>query len=255
MEALRIDRLSKNFGGLRVLRDLSLTVEAGEYVAIIGPNGAGKTTLLNVITGELSANTGRLYLFGKDITAMPTHQRVHAGLGRSFQITRLFYDVTALDNISLALQASRPSRYQMFRRAASYSEVFAEAEGLLKAIDLWDKKDELAAGISYGEQRKMEIILALASKPKLLLMDEPTSGLAPAEIDGFIRMVKTLAAGTTLVFAAHDMDVVFDLAHRVIVLYYGQIIAEGTPEQIQGNRKVKEIYLGVEKDAPNAGVS
>jgi len=255
MEALRIDRLSKNFGGLRVLSDLSLNVEAGEYVAIIGPNGAGKTTLLNVITGELPATSGWLHLFGKDITAMPAHQRVQAGLGRSFQITRLFYDLTVIDNISLALQAISPSRYQIFRQAESYSEIFAEAEELLKTIDLWDKRNELAAGISYGEQRKMETILALASKPKLLLMDEPTTGLAPDEIDDFIKMLKALAAGTTLVFAAHDMDVVFDLAHRVIVLYFGQIIAEGTPEQIQGNPKVKEIYLGVEKDAPNAGVS
>lgn len=255
MEALRLDRLSKNFGGLRVLTDLSLTVEAGEYVALIGPNGAGKTTLLNVITGELSANSGWLYLFGKDITAMPAHQRIQAGLGRSFQITRLFYDLTVIDNVSLALQAISPSRYQMFRQAASYGEVFTEAERLLKAIDLWDKKDELAAGISYGEQRKLEIVLSMASKPKVLLMDEPTSGLAPAEIDEFINMLKALAAGTTLVFAAHDMDVVFDLAHRVIVLYFGQIIAEGTPQQIQSNPKVREIYLGTDKGAPNAGVS
>jgi branched-chain amino acid transport system ATP-binding protein len=255
MESLRIDRLSKNFGGLHVLNDLSLTVETGEYVAIIGPNGAGKTTLLNVITGELSANTGKLYLFGKDVTAMPAHRRVQAGLGRSFQITRLFYTVTVLDNILLALQASQPSRYQMFRQAASYSELVAEAERLLKTIDLLHKKDEQAASVSYGEQRKLEVTLALASKPKLLLMDEPTAGLAPAEIDDFINMVKTLATDTTLIFSAHDMDVVFDLADRVIVLYFGQIIAEGTPEQIQGNRKVREIYLGTENGAPHAGVS
>ena len=254
MESLRIDRLSKNFGGLQVLRGISMTVKAGEYVAVIGPNGAGKTTLLNIISGELPATSGRLHLFGKDITAMSTHQRVHEGLGRSFQITRLFYDLTVIENISLALQAISPSRYQMFRQATSYSEVITEAERLLKTIDLWAKKDELAAGISYGEQRKMETILALASKPKVLLMDEPTTGLAPTEIDDFISMVKTLAAGTTLVFAAHDMDVVFGLAHRVIVLYFGQIIAEGTPKQIQGNRKVREIYLGIEKDASNTGV-
>lgn len=252
MEALRIDRLSKNYGGLQVLRDLSLTVEAGEYVAIIGPNGAGKTTLLNVISGELAASSGHLYLLGKDITAMPAHQRAQAGLGRSFQITRLFYDLTVIDNISLALQAVSPSRYQIFRRAESYGEVIAEAERLLKTIGLWDKRNELVAGISYGEQRKVETILALASKPKLLLMDEPTTGLAPAEVDDFIKMLKALAAGTTLVFSAHDMDVVFDLAHRVIVLYFGRIIAEGTPEQIQANPKVKEIYLGVEENATNA---
>jgi branched-chain amino acid transport system ATP-binding protein len=254
-ESLRIDRLSKKFGGLRVLNDLSLTVEAGEYVAVIGPNGAGKTTLLNVITGELPANTGRLYLFGKDITDMPTHQRIQAGLGRSFQITRLFYDLTVLDNLSLALQASHPSRYQMFREAARYREVITEAERLLKTIDLWHKKDELVASISYGEQRKMEITLALASNPKVLLMDEPTAGLASVEIHDFTNMIKALAADTTLIFSAHDMNVVFTLAKRVIVLYFGEIVAQGTPEQIQKNQKVREIYLGIKKDAPYAGVS
>jgi branched-chain amino acid transport system ATP-binding protein len=252
MEALRIDKLSKYFGGLHVLRDLSLTIETGEYVAIIGPNGAGKTTLLNVIIGELPATSGRVYLLGKDVTAMPEHQRVKAGLGRSFQITRLFRDLSVIDNMALALQAVSPSRYQMLRQAESYREVFAEAERLLKTIDLWDKKDELASSISYGEQRKLEVTLPLALKPKVLLMDEPTTGLAPDEIGSFISTIKTLTAGTTLVFSAHDMDVVFDLADRIVVLYFGQIVAEGTPEEIQANREVREIYLGTEEGTPNA---
>lgn len=244
MEPLRIDSLYKNFGGLQVLRDLSLTVQEREYVAIIGPNGAGKTTLFNVISGELPATSGRLYLFGDDITRLTSFQRVHIGLGRSFQITRFFFDLTVMDNISLAVQGMSHSRYQMFRRAGSYSEINSEAERLLQKVDLWDKKDEIASSISYGEQRRLEIILALASKPKLLLMDEPTAGLSSGEISGFINMIKELAADTTVVFAAHDMDVVFNLAHRVVVLYFGRIIAEGTPEQIQVNQEVKEIYLG-----------
>lgn len=247
MEALRIDRLSKNFGALAILNGISLTIEAEEYAAIIGPNGAGKTTLFNVVSGELSASGGSLYLFGRDITALPAHQRVRAGLGRSFQLTRLFYDLTVIDNVSLALQATKHSRYQLFRRATSYSEIITEAEKLLKAVDLFDKRYQLVANLSYGEQRKIEIILALASKPKLLLMDEPTAGLAHDEARNFVKMVKDLAEGTTLFFTAHDMDVVFELAHRVMVLYFGQIIAEGTPEQIQCNQTVREIYLGVEQ--------
>jgi branched-chain amino acid transport system ATP-binding protein len=149
-----------------------------------------------------------------------------------------------MDNISLAIQGMSSSRYQMFRRATGYNEINSEAERLLKKVDLWDKKDEIASSISYGEQRRLEIILALASKPKLLLMDEPTAGLASGEISDFINMIKELAADTTVVFAAHDMDVVFNLAQRVVVLYFGRIIAEGTPEQIQVNQEVKEIYLG-----------
>jgi branched-chain amino acid transport system ATP-binding protein len=170
-------------------------------------------------------------------------------------MTRLFHDLTVIDNISIALQAIRPSRYHLFRRATSYREIIIEAEKLLKAIDLWDKKYQLVANLSHGEQRKMEILLALASEPKILLMDEPTAGLAHDEAGSFVKMVKALAKGTTLFFTAHDMDVVFELAHRVIVLYFGQIIAEGTPEQIQCNQTCKEIYLGIEKNEPNSRVS
>jgi len=248
MESLRIDGLRKSFGGLNILGGISLTVDAGEYVAVIGPNGAGKTTLLNVIIGELSADSGRIYLFGKDITAMPTYHRIHAGLGRSFQITRLFYDLSLLDNIALALHASRPSRHAIFRRAKSYMGVVEEAEALLRAVGLWEKKDWLAASVSYGEQRKVEISLALALKPKVLLLDEPTVGLAPGESADFVAMVKALAADTAVLFTDHDMDVVFSLATRVAVLYFGELVAEGSPEEIQRNEKVREIYLGAKKN-------
>ena len=147
---------------------------------------------------------------------MPAHRRAHTGLARSFQITRLFYNLTVLDNIMLALQGAKPSRYQMFRPANAYSDILVKAQELLKSVDLWQKRDELMQAISYGEQRKMEIILSLASEPKVLLLDEPSAGLAIAEIPDFINMIKTLARDTTLIFAAHDMDVVFGLAHRVL---------------------------------------
>ncbi len=248
MDALKIDRLYKNYGGLQILRDLSFTVKEREYVAIIGPNGAGKTTLFNVISGEIPSTAGNLYFFGENITRMPTHQRVHIGMGRSFQITRFFFNLSVMDNIALGLQGLSPSKYQMFRPATGYDNINSEAEELLRKVDLWDKKDEISSTISYGEQRRLEIIMALASKPRLLLMDEPTVGLSVSEIETFISMVQELAADTTVIFSAHDMDVVFTLARRVVVLYFGQIIADGTPEQIQCDEKVREIYLGALKN-------
>jgi branched-chain amino acid transport system ATP-binding protein len=246
MEALRLARISKNFGGIQVLIDLSLSVKAGESVAIIGPNGAGKTTLFNVITGELSATAGNIEIFGQDITRLPTHRRIHLGVGRSFQITHLLSDLTALENVLLALHGIKPSRYQMFRAYTAYGELMTKAQGLLESIDLWEKRDDPVRAISYGEQRKIEIALGLALEPKLLLLDEPSAGLAIAEVPSFINTVKALVGSTTLLFSAHDMDVVFSLAHRVVVLYFGQIIAQGTPEEIQADPKVREIYLGIE---------
>lgn len=245
MEALRIEGLSKNFGALQVLKDLSLTIEAGEYVAVIGPNGAGKTTLMNVISGGFSATAGRVYLYGQEITNMPAHRRTHVGLARSFQLNRLFSDLTVLDNIVLALQGTRFSRYEMFRAATAYEEIFTEAHQLLESVYLWEKRSSRVQAISYGEQRKMEILLALASKPKVLLMDEPTAGLDIGEISDFVNTIRALAKGTTLLFAAHDIDLVFGLAQRVVVLYFGECIAQGTCEEIQANSTVKEIYLGI----------
>lgn len=246
MEVLKIEGLSKNFGALEVLKNISLTVESGEYVAIIGPNGAGKTTLLNVLSGELPATSGRIRILGQDVTALPTYRRIHAGVARSFQLTRVFQNLTVLQNILIALQGTKPSRHQIFRPAIAYGDILAKAQKLLELINLWEKRDDLACAISYGEQRKIEIALSLASEPRLLLLDEPSAGLATAEIPDFINMIKMLAKDITLVFSAHDMDVVFGLADRVVVLYYGQFIAQGTPEETKANQMVREIYLGVE---------
>jgi branched-chain amino acid transport system ATP-binding protein len=254
MEALKIEGLSKNFGALEVLRDVSLTVKTGECVAIIGPNGAGKTTLLNVVSGELVPTAGRIYILGQEVTRIPTHRRVHTGLSRSFQLTRVFPNLTILQNILLALHGIRPSCYQMFRPTIAYNNLVAKAQKLLELINLWGKRNELACAISYGEQRKMEIALSLASEPKLLLLDEPSAGLDIGEIPDFVKTMKTLVKDITLVFSAHDMEVVFGLANRVVVLYYGKFIADGTPKEIKANPTVREIYLGVEEGDTRARV-
>jgi len=252
MEALKVESLSKSFGGLHVLKNLSFSVEAGEHLAIIGPNGAGKTTLFNVLGGQLRATAGRVYILGQEVTNMPMYSRAHLGLARSYQITQLFPSLTVLNNILLGIHGTEPSRFQMFRPFTAYDQLLTKAKKLLESIDLWEKRDELVQNIAYGEQRKMEIALCLASEPKLLLLDEPSAGLTIAESTGIINIINALARDTMVFFAAHDMDVVFGLAHEIMVLYYGEIICRGTPEEVQADPRVQEIYLGLEEEAANA---
>jgi len=255
MEALRVEHLSKSFGGVQALQDVSFTVEAGEKLAVIGPNGAGKTTLLNILNGQLPATTGRIYLFGHDITHMPTRSRAHLGQARSFQLTSLFPSLTVLENTLLAIQGTKPSRFQMFRPITTYKQLFDKAEKLLSSMALWEKRDELVQAISYGEQRKMEIALSLASEPKLVLLDEPSTGLIATESSDLTSMIRNLGQDITALVVAHDMDLVFGLAERIMVLHYGQIIADGTPEEIRADPRVKEIYMGAEEGTGNARAS
>jgi len=252
MELLRIEGLSKNFGGVKALQDVSFKVEVGERLAIIGPNGAGKTTLFNLLTGQLFATTGRVYLSGKELGTMATHRRAHLGLARSFQVNALFFNLTLLDNVLLAVQGTKPGRFQMLSRISTDTPLFAKAQELLSSMDLWEKRNSLVKDISYGEQRKLEIAFGLASEPKLLLLDEPTAGLTTAEGADISDMINNLGSDVTVLIVAHDMDLVFDVASRIIVLHYGQIIAEGTPEEIQTHPKVREIYLGEEGTADAA---
>jgi branched-chain amino acid transport system ATP-binding protein len=252
MEALRVDHLSKSFGGLQVLLDISFSVENGERLAIIGPNGAGKTTLLNVINGQLSSDEGSIHLFGRNITTMPIHRRTHLGLARSFQLNALFFNLTVIDNVLIAFQGTKPSRFQMFRSKMANESLLVKAQELLEYINLWQKKDVLVQNLSHGEQRQMEIGLALASRPTLLLLDEPTSGLAIGEAKGFIKMISELAGNTTVVFCAHDMDTVFTLANQIMVIYFGRILVQGTPKEIQLDPRVREVYLGIEEDEVSA---
>jgi len=235
-----------SFGGLRILRELSATIEDGEKVALIGPNGAGKTTLLNLIGGQLAPSDGRIYVFDRDITRLPAHRRAHIGLARSFQVSRLFHNLSVIENLTLALRGTTPSRFEMVRAATPHDEILDRAQKLLESLDLWDKRDGPIEALPYGEQRKLEIGLSLALKPRILLLDEPTAGLAIADIPSFTDLIKNVAGDTTLLFVAHDMDVVHNLASRILVLYYGEFIAQGTMQEIESDPRVREIYLGTE---------
>lgn len=246
MDTLDIRNLSQSYGGVEVLQEISFSLVAGEKVGLIGPNGAGKSTLLNVLCGLVPQKAGRIYLDGHDISYMPTHRRASLGMGRSFQINRLFPSLTVIMNVLLAIQGTRRSRFQMFRPITAYPDTSTQARELLELIGLWELSAQHVSTLSFGQQRLLEILLALVSKPKLLLMDEPSAGLTRAETDSLVDIIRNLVGGTTVFFCAHDMDLVFALADRVVVLYEGGIISQGTPEQIQKDPKVREIYLGIE---------
>ncbi|MGF1507456.1 MAG: ABC transporter ATP-binding protein [Anaerolineae bacterium] len=242
MSELQLENVTKSYGGLTVIPDLSLSVEQGERVAVIGPNGAGKTTLLSMITGARMPSGGRITLFGKDITHMPPYQRLSMGLACSFQLNHLFFGLSVLDNIYLALLGAQPGQRRLLRPVSS--DLDDRAYQLLTSVDLWEKRHDPVGVLSYGDQRKLEILFGLASSPRLLVLDEPTAGLALAEIDPFMRTINSLSQGTTILFTSHDMDVVFGLATRLVVLFFGLIIASGTPDQIRADERVREIYLG-----------
>lgn len=244
MEALRVENLSKDFGGVHAVKDVSFKVDVGEHIAIIGPNGAGKTTLFNLLCGQLLPSAGRVYFLGQDITSMPPHVRTHLGIARSFQIASLFLELSVLKNTMLAVQGIRPSRFHILRSASSYKILSVKAQSLLESMGLWEKRNEIVNSISYGEQRKLEIALSLASDPKILLLDEPSCGLTAGESAGIINLIRNLRTKITVILVAHDMDLVFGVAQRIIVLHCGEVIIEGTCETIRSHPKVKEIYMG-----------
>ena len=242
--ALSLSNVSKSFEGLRALDGVNLAVAAGERRAIIGPNGAGKTTLFSLISGETKANEGRIFLFGRDVTRLPPHRRAALGLARTYQITNLFPRLTALENCLLAVQALTPAKLHLHRALTRYTHHFARARSVLEAVGLQGKENEAVRNLSHGEQRQLEIALALAGAPKLLLLDEPTAGLSPAESHMMTALLKKLDSTITLLVIEHDMDVAFELTNRITVLHYGKVIADGLGHEVKANPLVQDIYLG-----------
>lgn len=253
MEALRVEELSKNFGGVEALKDVTFAAETGEKLAIIGPNGAGKTTLLNVLNGQHSANSGHIYFMGRDITRLPVHMRAHLGMARAFQSSTLFPSMSVLNNLLLAIHGMRPSRRRMFRSFKTYTEYGSEAERHLKAVNLWEKKANMVSDLSHGEQKRLEIAMSLALEPKLLLLDEPSAGLTTGESADVAAILRNLGPTITILIVAHDMDLVFGIADHILVLHYGEVLCRGTPDDVQCNAKVREIYIGAEDSTDDVG--
>ncbi|MGH7384014.1 MAG: ABC transporter ATP-binding protein [Candidatus Rokuibacteriota bacterium] len=230
------------FGGLTAVGNVSLTVPRGEIRAIIGPNGAGKSTFFNCVTGVLRPTSGRIFLNGENVAGLPPHRISHKGLARSYQITNILPGATVLENVRIAAQ-SRHHSWSLLRHHRSYGDLRGRARTVLDSVGLLDQESELASNISHGEQRNLEIAIALATEPQLLCLDEPTAGMSVSETHATVELVRRIAQNLTILIVEHDMEVVMNLAHRITVLHYGEVLAEGTPEQIQSNPRVQEVYL------------
>jgi branched-chain amino acid transport system ATP-binding protein len=241
---LELQDLSKAFGGLRAVRGVSLKIMPGDRKAIIGPNGAGKTTLFNLITGILPATSGRVLLFGEDVTSWPSHRRTALGMARTFQVTSLFPKLTVLDNVLLAIKGRRASKFVMWRFLSSYRDVYDKAHELLERAVFLDRKDTEVRYLSHGEQRQLEIVVGLASDPDILLLDEPAAGLSSGESAEMARFLQKLDPRMAILLIEHDMDIVFDVADDISVLHFGEVLESGSAERIRGSAKVQEIYLG-----------
>jgi branched-chain amino acid transport system ATP-binding protein len=241
---LEIDGLSKRFGGVIASDKIMLAVPQGELHAIIGPNGAGKTTLIAQLTGEIAPESGAIRFGGVDITGLPTHQRSRLGLARSFQITSLFLDFTALDNVALAVQAHAGHSFHFWRDARKEPELREPARAALQRVGLAERADVVVANMSHGEHRQLEIAMALATKPRMLLLDEPMAGMGPEESLRMVATLRELKQELTILLIEHDMEAVFALADRITVLVYGRVIASSTPEAVRANEEVRQAYLG-----------
>jgi branched-chain amino acid transport system ATP-binding protein len=241
---LAIRGLSKRFGGLLANDRVDLDVVRGETHAIIGPNGAGKTTLIGQLAGDLRPDAGAIRFAGQDVTRLDAPLRSRLGLARSFQITSIFREFSALDNVALAVQAHRGGSFRFWRSARAEPALREPARLVLDAVGLGARADALAANLAHGEQRQLEIAMALATEPRLLLLDEPVAGMGLEESQRMVRLLGTLKDRITIVLVEHDMDAVFSLADRISVMVYGRIIATGTPPEVRGNEQVRRAYLG-----------
>ena len=241
---LEIAGLSKSFAGFRAVSDVSLTVETRQIAAVIGPNGAGKSTLFNLITGHLPADTGTVTLDGRDITGVPPYRLCRMGIGRSFQRTNIFPQLTVFENLQAALLVHRGRGLNFWSLAESFYR--DDTAALIASVGLTGQEKTIAGTLSYGNQKQLELGLALASDPQLLLLDEPTAGMSAGETHETIRLLQRIAEerGLTLLFTEHDMEVVFEIAEKITVLHQGQVIAEGTPEEVRNDPEVRRVYLG-----------
>ncbi len=241
---LEIDGLTKRFGGVVASDSISLALAAGELHAIIGPNGAGKTTLIGQLTGEIAPDAGAIRFDGRDITSLPVYRRSQLGLARSFQITSLFPEFTALDNVALAVQAHSGHSFRFWRDARREVALRDSARAAFDRVGLAERAGMLVADLSHGERRQLEIAMALATAPRLLLLDEPMAGMGPEESARLVETLRRLKSGITILLIEHDMDAVFALADRISVLVYGRIIASGAPAAIRADAAVRQAYLG-----------
>jgi len=245
MALLRTETLTKAFGALTAVNGVTLEVQAGTLHSIIGPNGAGKTTLFNLLTGQFPPTSGRIVFDGRDITGTPAHRIAHLGLARSFQRTNVFPALSLLDNVWVAAFArGRSWRGLVWRRSDGYAEVTERARAALADVGLTDKADQPAREISHGEQRQLELAIALAAAPRVLLLDEPAAGLSPDEMQKMVALVRGLKGRYTIVLIEHKMDIIMGVSDRVSVMHFGSLIAEGTPAEIQRNPEVRRAYLG-----------
>jgi len=246
---LMVEGLTKRFGGVIASDNVGLDVRNGELHAIIGPNGAGKTTLIGQLCGEIVPNAGRIHFDGRDITALPVHDRSLLGLARSFQITSLFPHFTALENVALAVQAHAGHSFRFWRPARTESELREPARMALDRVGLTHRANTMLSSMSHGEHRQLELAIALASKPTMLLLDEPMAGLGPDESARMVKTLRELKRELTILLIEHDMEAVFALADRITVLVYGRVIASGSPADIRANAEVRQAYLGEQEVA------
>jgi branched-chain amino acid transport system ATP-binding protein len=250
-EVLRTEKLTRHFGTLLAVNRVDLGVRAGELRAIIGPNGAGKSTLFKLVAGELPPSAGRIFLDGRDVTGLPQFAAARLGIAKSYQITTIFAGLTVLENVRVALQCRR-SILDCWSRADRLPGVLDRAREILAAVGLEDRAGDLAGTIGHGLQRHLEIGIALACEPRLLLLDEPTAGMSPEETERTVALIKRIGRGRTVVLVEHKMKVVMDIADRITVLHQGAVLAEGTPDEIRRDTVVQQVYLGARLSATGA---
>jgi branched-chain amino acid transport system ATP-binding protein len=247
--ALETRGLCKSFGALTVADEIDFRLEPGARHALIGPNGAGKTTFVNILTGALGASSGRIFLEGEDVTDVRQAARVRRGLGRTFQINALFRRLSVLDNVALGVAERRGVARRMWRAASAHAEVRDESRELLASLGLAGDADQRVLDLPYGKQRLVEIAIALGLKPKVLLLDEPAAGVPSAESERILQVLDALPASISILIIEHDMDLVFRFARRITVLVQGEVLVEGTPEEIAKDRRVHQVYLGEQRHA------